>query len=476
MNNIAILIETLTGGGAERVAGLLSVFLAKKYRVYLLVSDADHITYDYDGMIIKVGENGILNDIASAKKKNEIDCAISFSENMNYANILTRAGEKVIISHRNTTDIKSQKIPMIRRYYPYADAIVACSEGCRELLIKNAALDERKVVTIYNFLNGFKRFPYESGNAWEMPFSNKDYILSVGRLTWEKNQKYLIQEFAYYKKHNDSDLKLIIIGSGKLKDDLEHEIEKLEAQEYIVIIPYTNDLKRYYENAKAFVLSSITEGFPNVLLDALYFGLPVISTDCISGPREILNDEVKYTESTDGIRVGKRGILVQPIDDGAEQAGHFLAEAIKMLFADTMLYKNTRQNAKHYIEQYSNDRIYYCWEKLIEETKASGMKFCEEEYDEALKRMNVVIIYGAGKYGQAAAKNVKNLGKKLFFAVTDTPERTTIDGIAVRKMTELVEYKDDAIVLLASYYERYRSQMMDLADELGFKNIFLARL
>ena len=159
MKNIAILVSSLKSGGAERIAGLLSVYLSKKYNVYLFTGDSKDIVYDYGGTLIDYsvyGFENIYTSIRKLKKEYGIDCAVSFDYAMNLVNIITKESESVIISHRCVHgEMKPYPFRMatkIKRWYGYADRIVSLSYGASADLVESFGVKEDKITTIYNFL------------------------------------------------------------------------------------------------------------------------------------------------------------------------------------------------------------------------------------------------------------------------------------------------------------------------------------
>ena len=130
MKNIAIIVTSLNGGGAERIAGLLSRELAKRYQVYLFLLNAENIVYEYGGTIIDIRQSGPFYEYAIKvyKEKYNIDVAISFLEIMNFANIRTRGKERIIISERCVQSLIEPPLvsqtDKIKRYYNFADEAV----------------------------------------------------------------------------------------------------------------------------------------------------------------------------------------------------------------------------------------------------------------------------------------------------------------------------------------------------------------
>jgi len=122
---------------------------------------------------------------------------------------------------------------------------------------------------------------------------NTPYLISVGRLNKYKGFEQLIRCFAQIKTNKD--LKLYILGSGPMKDTLENLIEKLDATESVKLLGFKKNPQSYIANSEALILNSTFEAFPNVLIEALMLGTPVISNDCDFGPREIIFDGIKYS-------------------------------------------------------------------------------------------------------------------------------------------------------------------------------------
>ena len=159
MKNLAIIVHSLNGGGAERIAGLLSKALSRDYNVYLFLSSIEDIVYEYEGTIVNVGNSGPFYEYAIKmnKEKYNIDVSISFLEPMNFANIRTKGRDRVIVSERCVQSLLEpyhhSEAFKIKRYYNKADAVVACAEGVKYDLSENYNVKEDKIFTIYNFIN-----------------------------------------------------------------------------------------------------------------------------------------------------------------------------------------------------------------------------------------------------------------------------------------------------------------------------------
>lgn len=161
------------------------------------------------------------------------------------------------------------------------DYMIAQSAGMKEDLMKSFNVSESKIKVIPNPAYSF------SNDIPKPNVTKNKEILFVGRLTEAKGMKYLLEAFQIAKK-SIPDLRLTIVGSGEILDDLKNLVEKAGLTGSITFEGYKSDLSNYYINASATVLTSLVEGFPNVLVESISFGTPVISFDCPSGPKDII--------------------------------------------------------------------------------------------------------------------------------------------------------------------------------------------
>lgn len=175
--------------------------------------------------------------------------------------------------------------------YNFADKIITNSFGSNKNL-KYFVINKKKIITIYN--------PYlEKINKTVSKKSN--IVLNIGRLRKQKNQEILIKAFNIFIKKYPY-YKLIILGHGNLKNKLHQLIAELELENKVFLKGWVNDTTHYLKKSKIFVLSSLYEGLGNVLIDSINFNTPCISTDCNSGPKEILlNGAGGYLVKNDSI-------------------------------------------------------------------------------------------------------------------------------------------------------------------------------
>ncbi len=331
--NISILIYSLAGGGAERVVSILLHELREEFNVILVLMH-DKIDYDIPKETkIQLLEDSTPNENGIKKllklpllglkykkfcQENSIDISLSFMNRPSYIAIFSKIfGNRVknIISERTTPSMmyrhetllsKVNKV-LIKKLYPKADLIIANAEGNRLDLIDNFCIDKTKIVTIPNLFD-LEKIEKLSNEPIDRIDFNRFIFVTVGRLDKGKNHKLMIDAFS---KLEDSSTQLIILGEGVERKALEEQIIELNLTDRVFLMGFDNNPYKYFSKSNVFLFTSNYEGFPNVLVEALACGLPVISTDCKSGPREILapNSDVGI-QLKDGLEVTDYGFLV----------------------------------------------------------------------------------------------------------------------------------------------------------------------
>lgn len=318
MKNILIFCASMQKGGAERVISLLLKELEKEQNVKIhFMMMEEGIEYDLPKSIILIilsnsKKSGVkklleLSFVAMKLKKyikeNNINIVMSFLYRPNYINILAKifgSNHKSIINIRSTTSrYKSEgflgkiNLFLINNLFDKSDLIISNSKGVDKDL-KSLMNITTNTKVIYNpvdieYINSKKSICEDVDFVFK---ENKKYIISVGRLIPLKRNIDLIKAFFELQKNDDS-LELIFLGDGVLKDNLINDCIKLSIKEKVHFLGNVKNPFYYLNKSDLFVLNSEIEGFPNVLVEAMACGLPVISSDCKSGPREILEDE-KY--------------------------------------------------------------------------------------------------------------------------------------------------------------------------------------
>jgi glycosyltransferase involved in cell wall biosynthesis len=216
-----------------------------------------------------------------------------------WARQLSRVPVRIVVSEHNqisqtvqhATQMKNRFTPWFARwFYPWADGIVAVSQGVAQDLAAASGLPAEAIQVIYNpvITPSFLAKAQEPlDHPWFAP-GQPPVILGVGKLEQQKDFPTLIRAFAQVRDICPS--RLMILGWGPDRPQLEALIRELGLTEEEVALPgYIGNPYAYMARAGLFALSSAWEGLPTVLIEAMAAGVPVVSTDCKSGPQEILN-------------------------------------------------------------------------------------------------------------------------------------------------------------------------------------------
>lgn len=325
MKNVLLIGSELGKGGAERSISLLSYYLDKQYNVTLcILSGTDREKYyktckdvvfiDPPKPTSVYGKIQAwryrINKVKALKKEKDIDVSISFLEGPDYVNVWTKGREKVVLSIRGSKvhdkviggakGLLRKKI-LIPQLYNKADQIVCVADALNKELQDYFGIRKDRLKTIYNFYETEQiiKASNEKLSDAEQAIFSKPVIITSGRLHVAKEQDKLIRVFSEVKKEMDA--RLMILGDGEMKNQLidlsialglkvcdwNDAASNKEADVYIM--GFQHNAFKFYRHSTLFALSSSWEGFPNVLAESLICHIPVVSTDCYTGPREILN-------------------------------------------------------------------------------------------------------------------------------------------------------------------------------------------
>jgi GalNAc-alpha-(1->4)-GalNAc-alpha-(1->3)-diNAcBac-PP-undecaprenol alpha-1,4-N-acetyl-D-galactosaminyltransferase len=294
---IAFIISSLDSGGAERVLSLMANYWAQNNHSIIIITLDNAIPFYLLEDGIKLEQLSLLKNSVSVfsaiannitrikiirKKLIELDPDIVISF-MTETNILSTIGcriinKPIIIAERISYDfLKSRVWVSLRKLvYRFSNALIVQTRYDKERYNRLA-----NTFVINNPLN-LKEMILNNNRA-------EKNILAVGRLNRQKGFDRLIKAFSHL---DHKDWKLSIIGEGSERSNLEKLIYDLNLEDYISLPGITKAIEKWYKKASIFVLSSRTEGFPNVLCEAMAYGCACISFDCIAGPNEIITDKV----------------------------------------------------------------------------------------------------------------------------------------------------------------------------------------
>ncbi|MBZ4421953.1 glycosyltransferase [Myxococcus sp. RHSTA-1-4] len=235
----------------------------------------------------------------------------------------------------------------LRLLYPRMSRIVACGHDSAKAFQALVPVRHDQLVVIPNFVDGDKvRAASEQPlPEWAEPIYRKPVVIAVGRLEHQKAFDVLIRSHARMKEAG-VDHHLLIVGEGSLEAELRELAKSLGVESSVFMPGFQPNPHALMRRAAAFAMSSRFEGLPMVLLEALALGCPVVSTDCPSGPAEVLEH-------------GRHGVMV-PMED--PQA---LADALGRVVSDDAWRKDLSARARARSEELSADRALSAWESLL---------------------------------------------------------------------------------------------------------------
>lgn len=402
MQNIALIIGTLQGGGAERCAADLSViFTQRGFQVYIFTELSVKIEYDYAGTLVdysfalsSMGKTqnanplqGRVSELEDLKKKYHIDIAISFMQLANYFNILSRGKEKVILTTHsvNSKYAKYEKSVFwaeetFRELYQYAELITFPSDFCRDDWLKHYGDKNCITRTVYNPVHMMQ----DKKNNYK-----ENIVIAVGRMHNIKRQWHLIKAFRQVKEECP-DSKLILLGEGELRPKLEMLVKQLGLTEDVEMPGNVKNIQDYLAKAKVFAMTSRYEAMPCSVLEALSAGVPVVSCDSPGGIREELGISYEQKDISSPI-IGNCGIITPYITenyaDDISQEEEALAEEIVHLLRDDELRNQMAAAAVKMAHRFSADVIGSLWVEDIFTNIRKREEDCNEF--EKIRRKNI---------------------------------------------------------------------------------------
>lgn len=324
MKHVVFAIGSLHGGGAERVVSVWASALARKgYRVSVIVYARFENEYPIDERVavhpIADSEEQCnamsllarLRCFRSALKALKPDVIISFLPVIQVYISLASIGLR--IPRVETIRNNPWRVDLLQT--KFAKLWLRCFKTCRALILQSedqkpffSKAVQKKAVVIPNPINSlYIENPKAEYNA------ASHNIVAAGRLTGQKNYPMMIDALKRVLQHYE-DASLRIYGVGELENELRSYVKENGLEGSVHFMGRSNELYRVYQGADVYVMSSDYEGMPNALAEAMAIGLPCISTDCKTGPRDLIDD-------------GKNGYLV-PCGDAEA-----LADRIMRIFA-----------------------------------------------------------------------------------------------------------------------------------------------
>lgn len=335
MCHIALYLPSLQGGGAERVMIMLANnFSGRGYRVDLVLAEAKgaFLSEVAEGIrIVDLGKGRVLTSLVPLVRYLRRERPEAMLSAMCHANIVAIIARK-LAGVKMRLAVSEHSAPsrglagtgkvavlrwLVRKLYPSCDAVICVSKDMQKEMEQLLPAPAGTLCTIYNPLDLQKIHRLmETPIAWQqLSRTDSPLILAVGRLTAAKDYPTLLAAFARIRTRRSA--KLVIIGDGEEEAALKALVEQLGIRADVAFLGFQANPFAWMKACDVYVLSSQWEGLPGALLEALACGAPVVSTDCKTGPREILED-------------GRWGRLVPVGEPDA------LAQAIEAVLDDSM--------------------------------------------------------------------------------------------------------------------------------------------
>ena len=311
IGRIALFLPSLRGGGAERVMVQLANGLSRGgHPVDLLLPQAEGPYLSLvvpEVRIVDLAARRVISSLPALWRYLRRERPVALLATLSHANLLAlwakrlaRVATRVVVREANTitagsqsaTGLTDRMLPWLaRQFYPWADAIVAVSEGVASDLVDGIGIPREKVHVLYNplvtaELRAMAQAPVE--HEW-FHDGTRPVILGVGRLSRQKDFATLLRAFGQLRARRAA--RLVILGEGDERPQLQALVTELGLESDVWMPGFVDNPFKYMARAGVFVLSSAFEGSPGVLVQALACGAPVVATDCPSGPREILEGE-----------------------------------------------------------------------------------------------------------------------------------------------------------------------------------------
>jgi len=389
VKNIAFFIPTLTSGGGERVVSTLSLHFAKRVSCSLIVFEKN-ISYPFSGEIISLDVPLSQNPLRRAWRfwvrlfrfyrtisSGRFDVIISVGNAPNFINLLVNRSKAVVRVDLppsfSTPGFWGWGYRMAGKLlFLRAKRIVAVSRFIQHDLQEHFGVLAQNITMIPNPVEGksILRLAKEPiPVSLKRVFEGK-VVITMGRMTHQKGQWHLLRAFGAVKEMVP-DAHLIVLGEGELQGKLEELVHALQLDSSVDFLGWQQNPFAFLAKARLFVLPSLWEGLPDALLEAMVCGLPTMSCDCRSGPREILAPSTDPVFETKIVEQGEYGLLV-PVCDGKWRKGkeslalqeHMMAEAIVRVLKDEDLQEKLAKKSKERALQYDITTVIPQWEFL----------------------------------------------------------------------------------------------------------------
>lgn len=390
MKNVMLITPMLHQGGFERICVMTARLLAADYDVTIVVFSMEDIAFDISNLkVINLDLKSrpgrlakVINVLRRSRKLTKLqknlntDVSYSFGMTANIANALTGGAKKKICACHSFEEIKNGRY--MKLIGKKADLLFCCAKKMTDLAVKQYGFSN--IETLWNPCDTEEvREQSRKGNKEELTFfeEEKPVFVSMGREDEVKGFWHLLKAF---RRVSESlpDAKLAVIGEGSF-EKYKALARELQIEDRIWFTGLKKNPFPYLAKGKAYVLSSISEGLPNALVEALSLSLPVISVNCLSGPAEILHENWQEAEEKKEYFEADYGILTPAVsqtpdfqakwqNEGKliklEKEEEILAEAMLRIATDEELCRHYEERGSCRAEDFSKEKYK---KKLIED-------------------------------------------------------------------------------------------------------------
>jgi glycosyltransferase involved in cell wall biosynthesis len=366
---IIIYINSLGGGGAERVTANLSDYWANKgWEVTVLTLASSNLdAYSLHPSVERVSLN-----LAGDSSNVIVGLWQNLRRTMALRRVLRKLHPDIALGMMTTANVQlalatlglpAMSVIGSEHIYPPQFFLGALWERLRRYsygrLAAVTALTRESSEWLQRYTTARRVPVIPNAVSWPLPTQaphvrpdlfltrQRQVLIAVGRLDVQKGFDWLVAAFSRLaERHPDWDM--VILGEGDLRSTLEQQVKMAGLGARVFLPGRVGNVGDWYEHAELYVMSSRFEGFPNTLVEALAYGLPAVSFDCDTGPRDIIRHEVD-------------GLLVAQGDVAS------LAAALDRLMSDADLRERFARRAVEARERFSMVRIANMWERLFEE-------------------------------------------------------------------------------------------------------------
>lgn len=368
---VIFLITDLSMGGGQRVVSELSLNFPDCIETTIVLFK-NKVSYPYKGKLISldlpISHNFLLRiycfflgiyRFKKIIKREKPAYVISFGIPANVVNVLSH---KKTLIRADGFMLKSKNLGyriLAKLFFKKSEKFICVSKTMANDLIKNFRIKKEKIKIIYNPIDIEKIY-----SLIQEPIESKRYeifknpvIINAGRFSEEKNQAHLIRTF---KQVRDKirEAKLVILGEGETEPYLRELVKDLNLENSVYFLGWQDNPFKFLARAKVYVLPSLMERLPYGILEAMACGLPIVSVDCKSGPREILAPNSDMNQEAKDIEFVDYGILC-PIKNENK-----LAEAIIQVLNNKQLSNNLVEKSKQRAEDFNVKKIIKKWDFL----------------------------------------------------------------------------------------------------------------